>query len=123
MFNEATLIGYVGKKPESRTLPNGRAVTSFSLATSERWKDKESGEQREQTEWHSCQAFARQAEIVAQFVNKGDLLMVQGRIQTRKWQDKEGNDRYTTEIQVQNVRLMPNKREVEGGDSNPNENF
>jgi single-strand DNA-binding protein len=123
MFNEATLIGYVGKKPESRTLPNGRAVTSFSLATSERWKDKESGEQREQTEWHSCQAFGRQAEIVAQFVNKGDLLMVQGRIQTRKWQDKEGNDRYTTEIQVQNVRLMPNKREVEGGDSNPNENF
>jgi single-strand DNA-binding protein len=123
MFNEATLIGYVGKKPESRTLPNGRAVTSFSLATSERWRDKESGEQREQTEWHSCQAFGRQAEIVAQFVNKGDLLMVQGRIQTRKWQDKEGNDRYTTEIQVQNVRLMPNKREVEGGDSNPNENF
>lgn len=108
MINQVTILGRLGKDPESRTLPNGRAVCNFSIATSERWKDKESGEQREQTEWHNCSAFARTAEVVAQYVSKGDLLFVQGSIHTRKWQDKEGKDRYTTEINVRDIKLMPN---------------
>ena len=110
MFNQATILGRLGKDPESRTLPNGRAVVNFSLATSERWKDKESGEQREATEWHNCTAYARPAEVIVQYVKKGDLLMVQGQLKTRKWTDKNGVDRYTTGIEVRDFKLMPNPK-------------
>lgn len=119
MFNQATIIGRLGKDPELRTLPNGRAVANFSLATTERWKDKESGDQREKTEWHNIAAYGRQGEILAEFTHKGDLLMVQGKLETRKWQDKEGNDRYTTQINVQNFTFMPNpvRQDQDGGGS------
>lgn len=110
MLNQASIIGRLGATPESRTLQNGRAVCSFRIATSERWKDKESGEQREKTEWHNCVAYANVAEIVNQYVNKGELVFVQGALATRKWQDKEGKDHYTTEIVVRDVRLLPNPR-------------
>jgi single-strand DNA-binding protein len=121
MFNQATILGRLGKDPEARTMPNGRAVCNFSLATSERWKDKDSGEQKEKTEWHNCTAYARVGEIVAEYVKKGDLLFVQGSLQTRKWQDKEGKDRYTTEINVRDIKLMPNTRQ-EGQDDGSRSN-
>lgn len=110
MLNQVSIIGRTGKPPESRTLPNGQAVSTFSLATTEKWTDKQSGEKREATEWHNCVAFGKVAEIINQYVEKGHLVFVQGKLQTRKWQDKEGKDRYTTEVNVRDVKLLPNAR-------------
>jgi single-strand DNA-binding protein len=102
-INQATLLGNVGKDPEIRSLNNGSRVASFSIATSERWRDKSSGEQKEKTDWHNVVVFGQGennglAGIVEKYVRKGSKLYVQGKIQTRKWQDQGGQDRYTTEI-------------------------
>ena len=113
MFNQASILGRVGKDPEARTMPNGKAVSSFSIATSERWKDKQSGEQMEKTEWPNCVAFERTAEIANQYVSKGDMLFVQGKLQTEKWTDKNGVDRYTTKIIVRELKLLPNPKRDE----------
>lgn len=107
--NKVIIVGRLGKDPESRTLPDGRAVVNFSLATSERWKDKSTGDQREKTEWHSCDAFGRVAEIIAQYSKKGDLLYVEGSLTTQKWQDKEGKDRYTTKVRVHGTQFLTPK--------------
>ena len=107
--NKATLIGRAGKDPEVRYLPNGDAVASLSIATSEKWKDKASGEMREQTEWHRLNFFGRQAEIVGEYVRVGDMLYVEGSIHTRKWQDKDGIDRYSTEIKCRELKLLTPK--------------
>lgn len=97
--NKAILVGHVGKDPEIRRTQDGRPVASFSLATSERWKDKASGERREATEWHRVVVFNEGlSKIVEQYVKKGSKLYVEGQIKTRKWQDKDGHDRYSTEI-------------------------
>ena len=98
--NKVILIGNVGKDPETRYMPSGDAVTNLSLATSERWKDKQTGEQREATEWHRLALFGRLAEIAAEYCSKGSRIYVQGKLRTRKWQDRDGNDRYTTEVVV-----------------------
>lgn len=101
-LNRATLIGNVGKDPEIRSLNNGGKVANFSVATSESWKDKHSGEKKEKTEWHNVVVFNDGlVGVVQQYVKKGSRVMVEGEIQTRKWQDKDGNDRYSTEIVLQ----------------------
>ena len=109
--NKVTLLGRLGADPESRKTNSGDTVVNFSLATSEKWTDKESGEKKEQTEWHRVIAFKRTAEIIQQYVKKGDQIYVEGKLQTRKWQDKNGQDRYTTEVVVRDMQLLGGKGE------------
>lgn len=100
-INKAIVLGRLGKDPEVRYTQNGTAICNLTLATSEKWKDKNSGEEKEQTEWHKVSIFGKVAEIAGENLQKGDQCYVEGQIRTRKWQDNEGNDRYTTEIVVQ----------------------
>jgi single-strand DNA-binding protein len=104
--NKVILVGNLGKDPETRYMPNGKAVTNFTIATSESWKDKQTGEQREQTEWHNIVMYDRLAEIAAEYLRKGSQVYVEGRLRTRKWQDKEGRDRYTTEINANEMQML-----------------
>jgi single-strand DNA-binding protein len=106
--NKAILIGRLGKDPETRYMTNGEAVTNVSLATSENYKDK-SGEKQERTEWHNLVMYRRLAEIAGEYLKKGSMIYVEGRIQTRKWQDKDGKDRYTTEIVVNEMKMLGSK--------------
>ncbi len=99
-INKVILIGNLGADPETRYMPNGNAVANVSLATSDTWKDKNTGEQRERTEWHRVVFFGKLAEIVGQYLKKGSKVYVEGRLQTRKWQGQDGQDRYTTEVVV-----------------------
>ena len=103
--NKVILVGNLGNDPEIRHMPNGDAVANFSIATSEVWKDKNTGEQQERTEWTRCVAFRRQAEIVEQYVKKGSRLYVEGRLQTRSW-DQDGVKRYATEIVVNEFQML-----------------
>jgi single-strand DNA-binding protein len=112
--NQVNLLGRVGKDPESRSTRNANAVVNLSLATSENWTDKQTGEKQERTEWHNLVAFGRSAEVIAEYVGKGDLLFVTGNLRTEKWQDKEGNDRYTTKVYVDRVVLMPKSTKGNG---------
>lgn len=98
--NKVILIGTCGQDPETRYLPNGNAVTNLSLATSDSWKDKQTGQLQERTEWHRVVFFGKVAEIAGEYLRKGSQVYVEGRLQTRKWQDQSGQDRYTTEIVV-----------------------
>lgn len=107
-LNKAILIGRLGKDPDIRTMNNGEMVANVSLATSESWKDK-AGAKQEKTEWHNLVFYRRQAEIVSQYLTKGSQVYIEGRIQTRKWQDKEGQDRYTTEIIVSDMQMLGSK--------------
>src|ERR1019366_456635 len=106
--NKVTLVGRLGKDPETRYMTNGEAVTNATLATSETWKDK-SGEKQEKTEWHSLVFYRRLAEVAGEYLKKGSQVYIEGKIQTRKWQDKEGNDRYTTEIIVNEMQMLGSK--------------
>jgi single-strand DNA-binding protein len=106
--NKVILVGRLGKDPETRYMTNGEAVTNVSLATSENYKDK-SGEKQERTEWHNLVFYRRLAEIAGEYLKKGAQIYVEGRIQTRKWQDKEGKDRYTTEIIVNEMKMLGSK--------------
>ena len=105
-INRVILIGNLGQDPETRYLPSGKALTNLRIATSEAWKDKQTGEQREQTEWHSVVMFDRLAEIAAEYLRKGSQVYIEGKLRTRKWQDKEGRDRYTTEIQANEMQML-----------------
>ena len=107
--NKVILIGNLGKDPESRAMPNGKAVTNFSVATSESWRDKQTGEMKEQTEWHNVVMFDRLAEIAKDYLRKGSKVYIEGRLRTRKWQDKAGQDRYTTEITANEMQLLDSK--------------
>jgi single-strand DNA-binding protein len=106
--NKAILVGRLGKDPETRYMTSGEAVTNVSLATSENYKDK-NGEKQERTEWHNLVFYRRLAEIAGEYLKKGSQIYVEGRIQTRKWQDKEGKDRYTTEIVVNEMKMLGSK--------------
>ncbi len=107
--NKVILIGNLGKDPETRYLPSGDAVCNISIATSEKWKDK-SGEQQEHTEWHRISFFGKTAEIAGEYLKKGSPVYVEGRIRTRKWQDKEsGQDKYSTEIVADRMKMLGNK--------------
>ncbi len=112
MINKAILIGRLGGDPEVRYTQSGTAVANFTMATSEKWKDKE-GNPQEQTEWHRIVAFARLGEICGEYLSKGSLIYIEGRIQTRQWEDKDGNKRYTTEIVAREMKML----DTRGGQS------
>jgi single-strand DNA-binding protein len=114
--NKVILVGNLGKDPETRYMPNGDQVTNITIATSETWKDKNSGEQKEATEWHRVVFFRRLAEIAGQYLKKGSQVYVEGRLRTRKWQGQDGQDRYTTEIHADEMKML-GKREGMGGDA------
>jgi len=104
--NKAIIVGNVGQDPEVRYMPSGSAVAEVSVATSEQWKDKTSGEKQERTEWHRITFFGRLAEIVGEYIKKGSQIYVEGSIRTEKWQDKQGNDRYTTKIIANEMQML-----------------
>ena len=104
--NKVILVGNLGKDPEVRYMPNGNAVANITLATSESWKDKTSGEQQEKTEWHRVVMFRRLGEIAGEYLRKGSQVYVEGSLRTNKWQDKSGNDRYTTEIVASEMQML-----------------
>jgi single-strand DNA-binding protein len=104
--NKVILVGNLGADPETRYMPNGDAVANIRLATTESWKDKATGEKKEITEWHRVVFFRKLAEIVGQYLKKGSAVYVEGRIRTRKWQDKEGQERYTTEIEANEMQML-----------------
>jgi len=105
--NKVILVGHLGADPETRYMPSGSAVTNIRIATSESWKDKGTGDQQERTEWHNVVMFARLAEIAAEYLRKGSQVYIEGRIRTRKWQDKtDGHDRYTTEIIANEMQML-----------------
>jgi single-strand DNA-binding protein len=104
--NKVILVGHLGADPETRYMPSGGAVTNLRVATSEAWKDKQSGEQQERTEWHRVAIFGRLAEIAAEYLRKGSQVYIEGRLRTRKWQDNQGNDRYSTEIVASEMQML-----------------
>ncbi|MEN8214629.1 MAG: single-stranded DNA-binding protein, partial [Pseudomonadota bacterium] len=104
--NKVILIGNLGQDPEVKYMPNGNAVTNISVATSESWKDKNTGQQQERTEWHRVVAFRKLAEIIGEYLRKGSKIYIEGRLQTRKWQDQSGQDRYTTEIIADQMQML-----------------
>lgn len=113
--NKVILVGNCGQDPEMKHMPSGSAVTNITLATSETWKDKQSGQQQERTEWHRVVFFNRLAEIVGEYVKKGSKIYVEGRLQTRKWQDQSGQDRYTTEIVASEMQMLDSRGGGDGG--------
>jgi single-strand DNA-binding protein len=104
--NKVILVGNLGADPETKYLPSGDAITNIRIATTDRWKDKASGETKEATEWHRIAFFGRLAEIAGEYLRKGSQVYVEGRIRTRKWQDKEGQDRYSTEIVADTMQML-----------------
>jgi len=105
-INKVILIGRLGRDPEVRYTPDGTAIANFSIATSEEWKDKGTGEKKERTEWHRIVAFRRLGEICGEYLSKGRQIYIEGRLQTRDWQDKDGNKRYTTEIVASQMQML-----------------
>jgi single-strand DNA-binding protein len=104
--NKVILVGNLGRDPETKYMPDGAALTNASIATSFQWTDKASGEKKEETEWHRVVFRGRLAEIAGEYLKKGSQVYVEGRLRTRKWQDKEGQDRYTTEISVDSMQML-----------------
>ena len=105
-INKVILVGNLGQDPEVRYTANGTAVANLRIATSETWRDKQSGEQRENTEWHTVVLFGKTAEIASQYLKKGRQVYIEGRLQTRKWQDKSGNDRFSTEVVANDMQML-----------------
>ena len=114
-INKAILIGRLGSDPEVRYTPSGVAVANFSVATSEEWKDKDSGEKKERTEWHRIVAWRRLGEICGEYLSKGKQVYVEGRIQTRSWDDRDGNKKYTTEIVANDIQFLGSRDASSGG--------
>lgn len=113
--NKVILVGNLGKDPEVRYMPSGGAVANVTLATTDQWKDKQSGEQQERTEWHNIVFYNRLAEIVGEYLKKGSQVYVEGSLRTRKWQDKEGKDRWTTEIIANDMQMLGSRSGAGGG--------
>ena len=105
-INKVIIVGNLGADPDSRAMPSGNAVTNISVATSESWNDRDTGEKQEKTEWHRVVFFNRLAEIAAQYLKKGSQVYVEGKLQTRKWEDKEGNERWTTEVVGNQMQML-----------------
>jgi single-strand DNA-binding protein len=128
MLNKVTLIGNLGADPEVRLIPNGGSVANITLATTRRWKDKQTGERKEATEWHRVVFFNRLAEIAGEYLKKGSQVYVEGRLQTRKWQGQDGQDRYTTEILAEELHMLGSRSGgtahfgAEPATSTPNQN-
>lgn len=120
--NKVILIGNLGRDPEVRYTPNGLAVANITIATTEAWKDKQSGENQERTEWHRIVFYSRLAEIAGEYLRKGSKIFIEGRLQTRKWQDKNGQDRYTTEVIADSMQMLDGKGSG-GGNAGGNQSF
>jgi len=114
-INKVILVGNVGQDPETRYMPSGAAVTNFTVATNESWKDKQTGEQKERTEWHRVAMFNRLAEIAAEYLRKGSQVYIEGKLRTRKWQGQDGQDRYTTEIIADEMQMLGGRGGSGGG--------
>ena len=117
-INKVIIVGNLGADPDTRAMPSGNSVTNVSVATSESWNDKNSGERQEKTEWHKVVFFGRLAEIADQYLKKGSQVYVEGKLQTRKWEDKEGNDRWTTEIVANQLEMLGER--MSSGSNQPN---
>ncbi len=117
--NKVTLIGNLGRDPETRYMTSGEAVTNITVATTETWKDKASGEKQEKTEWHRVTFYRRLAEIAGEYLKKGSQVYIEGRLETRKWQDKEGKERYTTEIIANEMKMLGSRQGA--GDRTPSD--
>lgn len=117
-INKVILVGNLGRDPEMRYTPNGSAVANLAIATSESWKDKQTGENQERTEWHRVVMFSRLGEIAGEYLKKGSKVYIEGKLQTNKWQDKEGNDRYTTEIIANEMQMLDSRGGGSGGGDN-----
>ena len=113
--NKVIIVGNLGADPETKYLPSGDAVTNIRVATTDTWKDKTSGEKKEATEWHRIAFFGRLAEIAGEYLKKGSQVYVEGSLRTRKWQDKSGNDRYTTEVRATDMQMLDGKGGGTGG--------
>ena len=113
--NKVILVGNLGADPETRYMPNGDAVANIRLATTESWKDKNSGEKKELTEWHRVVFYRKLAEIAGQYLKKGSQVYVEGRLRTRKWQGQDGQDRYTTEIEASEMQMLGRREGMGGG--------
>jgi single-strand DNA-binding protein len=113
--NKVHLLGNLGRDPEVRYTPNGAAVANMRVATTRSWKSRDSGEKQDETEWHSIVLYDRLAEIAGQYLKKGRPVYIEGRLKTRKWQDKDGNDRYTTEIVADSMQLLGGRDDMGGG--------
>ncbi len=118
-INKVIIVGNLGNDPEIRTMPNGEAVANISVATSEAWTDKNTGERREVTEWHRIVFYRKLAEICGQYLKKGAQVYIEGRLRTRKWQDQNGQDRYTTEIQGDVMQMLGTRPQSADGANNP----
>ncbi|GHE93538.1 single-stranded DNA-binding protein [Thalassotalea profundi] len=123
-INKVIIVGNLGQDPEVRFMPNGGAVANFTVATSETWKDKQSGEQKEKTEWHRIVMYQRLAEIAGEYLKKGSKVYLEGRLQTRKWQNQQGADQYTTEIIVNDMQMLDSRGQgaQSGGFAQQNQN-
>jgi len=119
MLNKVTLIGNLGADPESKSFPDGGMITNITLATSRRWKDRETKEQKEEAEWHRVTFHNRQAEIAAEYLQKGAQVYIEGRIKTRKWQDNDGKDRYSTEIIATHMNMLGKKSSTAPSSNRP----
>lgn len=120
--NKVILLGNLGRDPELRFMPNGDAVCNFSIATTDSWKDK-AGEKQERTEWHNIVMYRKLAEIAGEYLKKGSSIYVEGRLQTRKWQTKEGQDRYTTEVIADSMQMLGGRNSAVQSDKSSDENF
>jgi len=114
-INKVILVGNLGNDPETRYMPSGDAVTNISVATTESWKDKQTGEQKDRTEWHKVVMFRRLGEIAAEYLRKGSQVYIEGKLRTNKWQDRDGNDRYTTEIIADEMQMLGGRGGGGGG--------
>ncbi len=114
-INKVIIVGNLGGDPETRYMPSGSAVTNMTIATNESWKDKQTGEQKERTEWHKVAMFGRLAEIAAEYLRKGSQVYIEGKLRTRKWQGKDGQDRYTTEIVADEMQMLGGRGGAGGG--------
>lgn len=115
--NKVIIVGNLGRDPETRYMPNGEAVTNIAVATTESWKDKNSGEKKEMTEWHRITFYRKLAEIAGQYLKKGSQVYVEGKLQTRKWTDKENVERYTTEIIADSMQMLGSRQGMGGGNA------
>jgi single-strand DNA-binding protein len=120
-INKVILVGNLGADPDTRYMPSGKAVTNIRVATSESWKDKQTGDMQERTEWHSIVMYDKLGEIAAEYLRKGSQVYIEGKIRTRKWQDKEGKDRYTTEIIADQMQMLGGRGGGGGASSEPRE--
>ena len=117
-INKVIIVGNLGQDPETRQMPSGGAVTNISVATSETWKDKQTGEKKERTEWHRVVFFNRLAEVVAEYLRKGSKVYIEGQLRTRKWQADDGTDRYSTEIIAREMQMLDSRNNAQSNNSN-----